>query len=210
MEHFLRQVVYADDALAEHSAEVDSASVEATLAAVAPGSGGLLYLPWLTGSQTPRANPSMRGGFLNLSLESSRAQMLRAVIEGITFSLRWQLPAAEELCGHSFAGLRFSGGGAQSAQWTQAISDIMDRPVHQLAEPRYINNRATALLAFDRLGLASLADVDSFCPVAARFKPRPETRSMYDDLFGAFQIAFEQTKPIFEKLNPKRGRPKRG
>ena len=96
---------------------------------------------------------------------------------------------------------RFAGGGAQSHQWAQAVADIMNRPVRQMADPRYVNNRATALLAFDRLGLASLEGSAAFCPIAASYEPRSDTRALYDDLFAVFQETFERTRPIFEALN---------
>ncbi|HEB90448.1 MAG TPA: carbohydrate kinase, partial [Deltaproteobacteria bacterium] len=156
LEHFLTRVVFADDGLAKHSVDDPFERVEEALGTAEPGSGGLLYLPWLAGSQSPRANPAMRGGFLNMSLETTRAHMLRAVLEGVSFSLRWALPAVEAFTNETFPFLRFSGGGAMSARWAQILADTMDRPIHQLSEPRFVNNRGTALLAFHALGRASL------------------------------------------------------
>jgi xylulokinase len=108
LDHFLGNVVFAGDGLADHRRADWYAGVETALAATPAGSNGLLYLPWLNGAQTPRADAAMRGGFLNLSLASTRTDMLRAIVEGITYSLRWQLPAAERLCGISVEELRFA------------------------------------------------------------------------------------------------------
>lgn len=201
LEHFLTQIAFADDALANHSTVDPFANVEKALSSTPAGSGGLLYLPWLAGSQSPRANASMRGGFLNISLETTRARMLRAVLEGVTFSLRWVLPAVERFIDAKFDALQFSGGGAVSAEWAQIMADTMNRPVHQLAEPRFVNNRGTAFLAFEWLAVASLSDVDRVCRIGHSYRPKPENRDVYDRLFEQFVAAWDQNRPIFEALN---------
>jgi xylulokinase len=201
LEHFLTQMVFADDALSNHSTDDPFANVEKALSSTRAGSGGLLYLPWLAGSQSPRANASMRGGFLNISLETTRAHMLRAVLEGVTFSLRWVLPAVERFIDDQFDSLVFSGGGAVSDEWAQIMADVMNRPVHQLAEPRFVNNRGTAFLAFDQLGVASLSEVDKVCKIGHTYQPRPENTDIYDGLFEQFVAAWDQNRPIFEALN---------
>jgi xylulokinase len=201
LEHFLTQMVFSDDGLANHSTDDPFANVEKALSSTEAGSGGLLYLPWLAGSQSPRANASMRGGFLNISLETTRADMLRAVLEGVTFSLRWVLPAVERFIDDQFDSLVFSGGGAVSAEWSQIMADVMNRPVHQLAEPRFVNNRGTAFLAFEQLGVASLSEIDKVCKIGQTYRPRPENRDVYDLLFDQFVAAWDQNRPIFEALN---------
>lgn len=201
LEHFLQNVAFANDALADHRAVDPFAGVEKALEQTPAGSDDLLYLPWLTGSQSPRANAAMRGGFLNLSLESTRAHMLRAVLEGVAFSLRWVVPEVERFVDARFADLTFSGGGAVSSGWSRIMADVMDRPVHQLAEPRFVNNRGAAFLAFDALGIASLDDVAPFCRIARTHEPDPAHRERYDRLFDQFVAAWDRTRPIFEALN---------
>lgn len=201
LEHFLTQIAFAQDALADHSMTDPFANVEKALATVAPGSGGLLYLPWLAGSQSPRPNGSMRGGFLNMSLETTRSHMLRSVMEGVSFSLRWVVPAVERFVDKKFDALQFSGGGAVSNEWAQIMADTMARPIHQLAEPRFVNNRGTAFLAFDQLGVSSLADVDKVCRIARTVHPKAENVATYDRLFDQFVAAWDQNRPIFEALN---------
>lgn len=201
LEHFLTQIAFPDDALANHSVDDPFAGVEKALSSTPAGSGGLLYLPWLSGSQSPRANASMRGGFLNISLDTTRTRMLRSVLEGVSFGLRWVLPAVERFVDNEFAALQFSGGGAVSAEWSQIMADTMNRPVHQLAEPRFVNNRGTAFLAFEQLGIASLSDVDKLCRIAQTYHPKPENREIYDELFEQFVAAWDQNRPIFEALN---------
>ena len=201
LEHFLTQIVFPNDALADHSMVDPFANVEKALSATPPETSDVLYLPWLAGSVSPRANAAMRGAFLNISLDTTRTKMLRAVLEGVAFGLRWVLPEVERFVDHEFESLHFSGGGAVSAEWAQIMADTMDRPVHQLAESRFVNNRGTAFLAFDELGIASLSEVDKLCRVAHTHHPRPELRERSDRLFEQFVAAWDGNRPIFEALN---------
>ena len=168
---------------------------------VAPGSDGLLFLPWLTGAQAPVGDPMVRGGFLNLSLHTTRAHMVRAILEGVAFNMRWVLPAVESFAEQRFDELLFSGGGAGSDAWSQIMADVTGKPVAQLADARYVNNRATAFLAFVELGVLTLDDIDKLCRIKRRYAPRPEHRDRYDGMFAQFVAAFEQNRPIFEALN---------
>src|SRR5207253_1097428 len=78
---------HATDELGDHATDDPFAALDRVLAAVPPGSGTILFLPWLVGSLSPSANGTMRGGFLNLSLDTERRDLVRAVIEGLGFNL---------------------------------------------------------------------------------------------------------------------------
>lgn len=201
LDHFLRNVAFATDRLADHAAADPFAGVDGAVHSVPPGSAGLLFLPWLTGSQAPDTNPNARGAFLNLSLHSTRAHMVRAILEGVAFNMRWVLPAVETFVEQRFDELLFSGGGAVSDAWSQIMADVMERPVAQLADARYVNNRATAFLAFVELGVLGLDDIGTLCRIKKRYTPRAAHRAMYDTMFTQFVAAFEQNRPIFEALN---------
>jgi len=201
LDHFLRNVAFANDPLGDHTRGELFAGVEQAVDTVPPGSGGLLFLPWLTGAQAPDSNANARGGFLNMSLHTTRAHMVRAILEGVAFNMRWALPSVEEFAEQQFDELLFSGGGAVSDAWAQIMADVMDRPVAQLAESRYVNNRATAFLAFVQLGVLGLDDIGKICRIKRRCTPRREHRALYDTLFAQFLAAFEQNRPIFEALN---------
>jgi len=201
LDHFLRNIAFASDAIADHRCDHPFAGIEAVLRDVQPGSGNVLFLPWLTGSGAPVGSTKARGGFLNLSLETTREHMVRAVLEGCALSLRWLLPAVERFADRKFAALRFSGGAAVSDGWAQIMADVMQRPVLQLADARHVNNRATALLAFCELGMSDLDTVDRMCPIRREYEPRAEWRETYDLLFEQFVACFEQLEPVFRKLN---------
>ncbi len=201
LDHFLRNIAFASDPLADHAGGELFAGVDPCAELVAPGSDGLLFLPWLTGAQAPSSHSTTRGGFLNLSLHTTRAHMVRAILEGVAFNMRWALPSVEAFAEQRFDELLFAGGGAVSDAWSQIMADVTDRPVAQLADSRSVNNRATAFLAFVELGVLGLEDIDKLCRIKRRYAPRRELRDVYDKLFAQFVAAFEQNRPIYEALN---------
>lgn len=99
-----------------------------TVAKVAPGSGGVLFTPWLHGNRCPFEDAAAAGMFFNLRLETGKAQMLRAVLEGICFHLRWMLEVQEKKTKTSDP-IRFVGGGALSPVTCQMLADITGRTI---------------------------------------------------------------------------------
>lgn len=100
-------------------------------AAVEPGSGGVLFLPYLSGERTPLMDADIRGMFLGLKLATQEAQLTRAVMEGVTFALKNSLDTCRGL-GASPKRLIASGGGANSKVWLQIQADVFDQPMHVL------------------------------------------------------------------------------
>jgi xylulokinase len=201
LEHFLRATVFASDSLADHGSDDVFAKIDEAMQSAPAGAGGLLYLPSLTGTVSPDANTNARGAFVNIGLGTDRVHMLRAVCEGVALSLRRTLEAVEEFTGDAYPELRFSGGGARSDAWARIFADVTGRTIHPLADPVHASNRASALLAFETLGMASLDDIDRFCPVRGVFEPRADHRALYDHLFGQFEASYAALHPVFNSLN---------
>jgi xylulokinase len=204
LDHFLYNVIFTADQLGTHTASDPFAGLDQIVDAAPAGAGGLLCLPWLTGTVSPDGNAYARGAFINISLDTDRARMVRAILEGVAFSLRGLLPFVEQLTDQHFAELRFSGGGARSDAWAQILADVLDRPILPLADPVHSNNRASALLAFEALGMVSIDAVDRFCPPRGRFTPQNRNRAIYDELFRQFQASYEGLRPVFDALNAPR------
>jgi xylulokinase len=151
LEWAMRLFGYADDYA---SATADAGTIEA-------GADGVQFAPWLLGSIAPQPSDEVRAAFSGLSLRHDRRHLVRAVMEGVAVNMAWLRPAVESFVGHDFPFLRFGGGGAQSDLWAQILADSLDRPVHQLEEPRATNARGAAFLAFSILGELSIDDVPS-------------------------------------------------
>jgi xylulokinase len=97
-------------------------------ATVAPGSEGLLFLPYLTGERTPHPDPLARGAFVGLTVRHNKAHMARAVLEGVSFGLRDSLEIMKSM-GVSIGNVRASGGGAKSPVWRQIQADVFGFPL---------------------------------------------------------------------------------
>ncbi len=169
---FVNQFVYPDDGLG-HAVHDGAYSAVLDAAASAPcGSNGVLFLPWLVGSMAPGKSRHVRGGFVNFGLTSTRADMARAVLEGVAMNVAWLLPYFSALAGRTYEQITFGGGGAASSLWGQVLSDATGLPVRRLAQPSCTNAHGAALLALYETGALSMADLSKFLVTAELHEPR--------------------------------------
>jgi xylulokinase len=172
------------------------------LAATAPaGSGDVLFTPWLAGERSPVDDHAARGGFHNLSLATTQAHLVRAVLEGVAYNSRWLFEAVEEFAGRRLEPIRIIGGGAKSDLWCQIHADVLDRTVEQVADPIFANLRGAALFAGMALGAIEAEQVHSLVKVKATYSPHDQQRAVYDRLYAEFPGLFKSQKPMFHRLN---------
>jgi len=177
------------------------------LASGAPaGSGGVLFTPWLAGERSPVDDRNARGGFHNLSLATGRAELVRAVLEGVAYNSRWLHDAVERFVKRRLDPLRVIGGGAMSDLWCQIHADVMGRTVERVAEPLHANLRGAALFAGLSLGAVSLEELGGLVQVDERFEPDPGACAVYDRLYEEFPRLYRAQKPMFARLNGPRAR----
>ncbi len=201
LSHFLENIIYADDSLGHLSTKDRFTALSQAIADVPPGCDGVLFLPWMAGSFAPSADARMRGGFLNLGLDTSRSHLARSVMEGVAMNLSWLRDSVEGFTGRQFSHHLFYGGGAESGDWSQIMADVLDSPIHRLENPQYVTCLGAGLLAFERLGMVELDDFAKLVRVKQVYEPRAEYRALYDALLGQFKAAFRRTKPIIHELN---------
>jgi xylulokinase len=168
---------------------------------VAPGSHGAIFTPWLNGERSPVDDHTIRGGFHNLSLSTSRADLVRAVYEGVALNSRWLLGAVERFVGRRFTSLALVGGGANSDVWSQIHADAMGRRVRQVADPVLANVRGAGLLALLALGRISVEGIPAMVGTTKDFDPDPTTAPVYEELYREFVGLYKQTKQIHRRLN---------
>ncbi len=200
VEHFLDRWVFADDAFGAPSAADRYAAFDEAVGATRAGAHGVLFLPWLAGSLAPKADGRMRGGFLGTTLTTTRHDLARAVAEGVALNLRRLQGPVETFVGRTITSYSFYGGGAGSPAWAQVLADVLDRPVHRIADSGYANAFGTAMFGFDRLGLASADDLADRLPIADVAEPDPAHRARHAERFEAFQDAFRRTRPVMHAL----------
>ena len=202
LDFYLRNIVYAEDEFGTGPLPPDAYDrVNRMVARVEPGSGGVLFLPWLNGTLAPEENAKARGGFFNLSLSSTRAQMTRAILEGLAFNSRWTIGPAEKFTGRRFERFRFAGGGALSDVWAQIHADVLGVPVLRVADPDRTTIRGVAFFALARLGFRSLEELPSLVKIDRVFEPQAQNRKIYDKLYRQFREIYKRNKKVFSALN---------
>ena len=175
------------------------------MAALVPaGAHGVLFTPWLNGERSPVDDHTIRGGFHNISLSSTRSDMVRAVFEGVALNSAWLLGAVEKFCKRRLDSLAFVGGGANSDLWSQMHADATGRTIRQIADPVLANVRGAGLLTLLALGHITLADIPGTVEVRATYEPDPAAAELYAGLLKEFVNLYEKTKAIHKRLNGRR------
>jgi len=170
-------------------------------AGVPAGCHGVMFTPWLNGERSPVDDHTIRGGFHNLSLSSTRADMVRAVLEGVALNSAWLLGAVEKFCKRRFDSLAFVGGGANSDLWAQMHADATGREVRQVADPVLANVRGAGLITLLALGRITVADIPATVQVKAVYTPDKGAHELYAGLLKEFVNLYDKTKGIHKRLN---------
>jgi xylulokinase len=155
------------------------------------GAQGLFWLPYLMGERTPHLDATIRGGWIGLTAKHKRADLIRAVIEGVSYSQRDCLDIIEGL-GVAVNSVRASGGGAQSAFWRLLLAGILNKRVVTLATQEG-SAYGAALLAL--AGTGAYGNVSEVCRVAIR-----ETDSIAPD--PAEALFYEKAHRLYQSLYP--------
>ncbi len=165
-----------------------------------PGANGLLYLPYLMGERSPHWNPQARGAFVGLTIRHTRADLIRAVLEGVAMNLRTILDALRAQ-GADVAAIRLIGGGARSRLWNQIMADIYGLPVERLAILEEATSMGAALAGGVGVGLyPEFSMATAMNPVAAVIEPDPTAQSVYQALIPLFRETYDALAPVYGRL----------
>jgi xylulokinase len=173
----------------------------ALAANVPPGSDGVIFTPWLNGERSPVEDRTLRGAFLNLSVTTNRAHLVRALLEGVAFNARWLLDAVEGFIRRPVPALRILGGGARSELWCQIHADVLGRRIERVAEPMHANVRGAALFAGLSLGKLTLDDVPASVNVSDTYEPDSAARAVYEPMHAEFKRLYGQLHGVYARLN---------
>jgi xylulokinase len=200
---FLRDnILYHKDQLLREEKQPDVYKVFDKIAEdIPPGSGRLLFTPWLYGERTPAEDHLLRGGLHNLSLFTTRGHIIRAFLEGVAYNTRWVLQYIEKFIGRKMDPLHMIGGGANSSLWCQIYADVLNRKILQVQDPIQANARGAGLLALAALGHARIEELSGYTKVRGEYIPDSRNRNIYDDLFGEFLAIYQKNKGIYHRLN---------
>ncbi|MCG8563500.1 MAG: FGGY-family carbohydrate kinase [Desulfobacterales bacterium] len=171
------------------------------VAEIPPGSGGVIFTPWLHGNRAPKEDPFARGMFFNLGLKSGKRAMIRAVLEGMAFHKRWMLEAMEKRIGAQDS-IRLVGGGAKSDVFCQIMADITQHTIEVPRDPQNAGAAGAALICGLGLGQVSTpAAAKEMVHIEKTFVPDPETTKVYDPMFEVFQKLYAKNRKLFHRLN---------
>lgn len=168
---------------------------------IPPGSGDLIFTPWLHGNRAPREDAWARGMFFNIGLETGKRAMIRSVLEGIAFHKRWmleametKLPYRERLC--------FVGGGAKSEVLCQIMADVTGRQIDVPRDPRNAGAAGAAVICGLGLGVIDSMDrAKHLIHMERSHRPDPGTKHTYDRLFHVFKALYARNRKLFQHLN---------
>ena len=170
-----------------------------------PGSGRVVFTPWLNGERSPVDDRRARGGFHNVSINATRADLARSVLEGVAYNDRWLHEAVESFAGRRLDPLRIIGGGAQSDLWCQVHADVMDRTIERVGLPLHANLRGAAVFAGMALGVVRAEEVSELVGVERVFRPDPANRAVYDQLYAELPKLYKAQRSMFARLNGRKG-----
>lgn len=200
------KVVEYDDPLlgAGHVSRDESSIFDAfdkILPAVPAGANGVLYMPWLYGERAPVDNPNLRAGFVNISLDTNRSDLLRAVFEGVAFNTRWLAKAVDRFLGAPVTSMVITGGGARSDSWCQIFADVLGIEIRRDAQPVAVNARGAGWIGAVGAGMISFAEIPGLMRNDHVFTPTAANRETYDDAFHVYQDLHKRLAGIYRRLH---------
>ena len=165
---------------------------------VPAGAGGVIWLPYLMGERTPHLDPNARGALLGLSAGHTRGHVVRAILEGVAFSLKDSFTIFEEMK-VPVGTVRLGGGGARSVLWRQIQADVYEREVEVLSAEEGAAYGAAILAG---VGAGSWSTVDEACSavvrVAQRVAPDQWSAAVMRESYEKFRRAYPMLRPILE------------
>ena len=166
-------------------------------ARIAPGCDGLLWTPYLMGERTPHLDAHARAALVGLTASHTRAHVIRAILEGVAFSLRDTFTIFSGM-NVPVRSIRLGGGGARSGLWRQIQADVY---VHEVEIVEAEEGAAYGAAILAGVGAKMWPSVDAACSavvrVAQRVGPNLDTVAVMNKSYAAYQRVYPATRAIF-------------
>lgn len=164
------------------------------------GDNQVFFLPYLMGERTPHNNPNARGTFVGMTMDTTRADMTEAVLEGVTFALRDALEIARSF-GVKIERVRLNGGGAKSPLWCKIVANIMNVKVDKINSAEGPGFGAAILAA---VGCGKYASVEEaaakLIQVVDTTEQDPALVAKYEKKYQTFKKIYPALKPIYDDI----------
>ena len=164
------------------------------------GRNNVYFLPYLMGERSPINDINARGTFIGMTMDSSRSDLVQAVLEGVAFAIRYSFEVAKSL-GIGIPRSNICGGGAKSRLWQKILANVLDIPLDSVVTeqgPGY----GGAILAM--VGCGTYASVqeatDKLVSIASTVYPDKETAARYEEKYQKFKKIYPTLKPLFQTL----------
>ncbi len=178
--------------------------LEEVINSIPAGSNGVVFTPWLHGNRCPFEDPNAAGMFFNIRLDTGKTELIRAVVEGICFHMRWMLERQEQKVNKfkTTDAVRFCGGGALGETTCQILADVLQRDVVVVESPQNIGAVGAAACIAVGIGvIPKMTDVKKLIPIKTTYHPKKENKQIYDRNFKVFKNLYKCNKENFAILN---------
>ncbi len=169
---------------------------------IAPGSEGLLFLPYLTGERTPHPDPQARAAFVGLTVRHERSHLTRAVVEGVSFGLRDSFELMKAAGLSDISQVRITGGGTRSLVWRQILADVLGV---ELATVNATEGAAYGAALLAGVGAGVWPDVETACQETVEITgittPNPSTQAEYDRFYALYRDLYPTLKNVSHQLS---------
>ncbi|MCD8346718.1 MAG: xylulokinase [Lachnospiraceae bacterium] len=164
------------------------------------GENHVYFLPYLMGERSPHNNPNARATFIGMTMDTTRADMTQAVLEGVAFALRDSLEVAKSL-GIQIERTKICGGGAKSPLWKKIIANVLNLKVDVIESEEGPGLGGAMLAAVGCGEYASVADAAAkIVRVIDTIEPDPELVAKYEARYAQFKQVYPTCKPLFDAL----------
>jgi len=170
---------------------------------VPPGSNGVIFTPWLHGNRCPFEDPNATGMFFGIKINTGKTELIRSVLEGIFYHLRWMLECQDNKIVTSKT-IRFVGGGALDPIACQMLANITGRTIETIDQPYNVGAIGAAAICGVGLGeIGKFHQISSFIPVTQTFKPDMKEHVLYEPYYQVFKNLHKNNKKNFKELKEK-------
>ena len=178
----------------------DYAAQQAAIREAGLGENHTYFLPYLMGERSPINDTDARGTFIGMTMDTTRADLVQAVLEGVAFAIRDSVEVARSL-GISITSSKICGGGAKSALWKRILANVLNIPLES-PESEQGPGMGGAMLAMVACGAydSVKAVCDRFVRVAAVVEPEPALVAKYEKRYQQFRKIYPACKRLFAEL----------
>lgn len=196
---YLNNTTVTDDIKSRYTSLYDYLSEEVDK--VPPGANGVIFTPWLHGNRCPFEDSNAGGIFFNISIENNKRDMLRAVLEGICYHLRWLLECVEKKVKTSDS-IRFVGGGALSPVICQMLADITERKIETVNNVHEVGAIGTALAVAAGIKGEDVLELSRRLVKADHiYIPNPENKDVYERNYNVFKNLYKSNISNYKNIN---------